>query len=150
MAIRHSPRLHHKQCTQEAGKKVQKGTPPACTTLSRRSFVLSRLWSMGSVAGRAEANHLPTEQGGPSRKGMSSTTTFVPPATSGRESTGQMPESPPEYPDYDSVMALYNTCYSILTAALSSTAPNEAPGSEEEQGEYMCVLCEHVKDKPNL
>ena len=61
-----------------------------------------------------------------------------------------MPESPPEYPDYDSVMALYNTCYSILTAALSSTAPNEAPGSEEEQGEYMCVLCEHVKDKPNL
>nr|CAI9690063.1 unnamed protein product [Rangifer tarandus platyrhynchus] len=54
------------------------------------------------------------------------------------------------YPDYDSVMALHNTCYSILTAALSSTAPNEAPEAEEEQGEYMCVLCEHVKDKPNL
>ncbi|CAI9150951.1 unnamed protein product [Rangifer tarandus platyrhynchus] len=150
MATRHSPRLHHNQCTQEAGKKVQKGTPPARRTLSRRSFVLSRLWSMGSVAGRAGANHLPSEQGGPSGKGMSSNTTFVPPATSGRESTGQMPESPPEYPDYDSVMALHNTCYSILTAALSSTAPNEAPEAEEEQGEYMCVLCEHVKDKPNL
>ncbi|CAM9153807.1 unnamed protein product [Rangifer tarandus platyrhynchus] len=102
MATRHSPRLHHNQCTQEAGKKVQKGTPPARRTLSRRSFVLSRLWSMG------------------------------------------------KYPDYDSVMALHNTCYSILTAALSSTAPNEAPEAEEEQGEYMCVLCEHVKDKPNL
>ncbi|CAI9181462.1 unnamed protein product [Rangifer tarandus platyrhynchus] len=150
MATRHSPRLHHNQCTQEAGKKVQKGTPPARRTLSRRSFVLSRLWSMGSVAERAGANPLPSEQGGPSGKGMSSNTTFVPPATSGRESTGQMPESPPEYPDYDSVMALHNTCYSILTAALSSTAPNEAPEAEEEQGEYMCVLCEHVKDKPNL
>ncbi|KAF4008078.1 hypothetical protein G4228_019685 [Cervus hanglu yarkandensis] len=149
VATRHSPRLHHNQCTQKAGKKVQKGTPPARRTLSRRSFMLSRLWSMGSVAGRAGVKHLLSEQGGPSGKGTSNSAMSVPPATSGRESTGQMPESPPEYPDYDSVMALYNTCYSILTAALSSTAPNEAPGSEEEQGEYMCVLCEQVKDKPN-
>ncbi|XP_055249699.1 heat shock transcription factor, X-linked member 3-like [Moschus berezovskii] len=152
VATRHSPRLHHNQCTQEVGKKVQKGTPPAHRTPSRRSFLLSHLWSMGSVARRAMANHLPGEQGSPSGKGTSSGTASVPPATSGRESTGQMPESPPEYPDYDSVMALYNTCYSILTAALSFTARNEAPEAEEEQGEssdYKCVLCEQVKDKPN-
>ena len=63
-----------------------------------------------------------------------------------------MPESLPEYPDYDSVMALYNTWYSLLTAALSFTAPNEAPEAEEEQGgssDHRCVLCEQVKDKPN-
>ncbi|DAA12637.1 heat shock transcription factor, X-linked member 3-like [Bos indicus] len=152
VATRHSPRLHHNQCTQEVGKKVHKGTPPARRTPSRRSFVLSHLWSMGSVARRAGANHLPREQGGPSGKGTSSNTTSAPPATSGRGSTGQMPESLPEYPDYDSVMALYNTCYSLLTAALSFTAPNEAPEAEEEQGEssdHTCVLCEQVKDKPN-
>ncbi|XP_052518563.1 heat shock transcription factor, X-linked member 4-like [Budorcas taxicolor] len=152
VATRHSPRLHHNQCTQEADKKVQKGTPPVRRTPSRRSFVLSHLWSMGSVPRQAGANYLPMEEGGPSGKGTSSNTTSAPPATSGREGTGQMPESPLEYPDYDSVMALYNTCYSILTAALSFTAPNEAPEAEEEQGEssdYKCVLCEQVKDKPN-
>ncbi|CAM9135764.1 unnamed protein product [Rangifer tarandus platyrhynchus] len=42
-----------------------------------------------------------------------------------------MPESPPEYPDYDSVMALYNTCYSMLMAALSGRAPNEAPEADQ-------------------
>ena len=85
---------------------------------------------MCSVAGQAGVRHLPSEQGGPSGKGTSNNAMSVPPAISGRESTGQMPEIPPEYPDYESVMALYNTCYSMLTAALSDTAPNEAPEAE--------------------
>ncbi|KAB0340450.1 hypothetical protein FD755_024740 [Muntiacus reevesi] len=139
VATRHSPRLHH-------------DFPPAHRTPSRQSFVSSYLWSMGSVAGRSKASHLPSEQGGPSGKGMSSNATSVQLATSGRESTVQMPESPPEYPACDSVMALYNTCSSILMVALSVTAPKEAPSAEEEQGEssgYKCVLCEQVKDKPN-
>ncbi|KAB0353193.1 hypothetical protein FD755_024092 [Muntiacus reevesi] len=134
VATRHSPRLQHN------------------LTPSRQSFVSSYLWSMGSVAGRSRANHLPSEQGGPSGKGMSSNATSVQLATSGRESTAQMPESPPEYPACASVMALYNTCSSILMVALSVTAPKEAPSAEEEQGEssdYKCVLCEQVKDKPN-
>ena len=134
VATRHSPRLHH-NLHQQLGKQVQKGTPPAHRTPSQRSFVSSHLWSMGSVAGWARANHLPSEQGGPSGKGMSSNATSVQLANSGRESTGQMPKSPLEYPACDSVMALYNTCSSILMVALSVTAPNEAPSAEEEQGE---------------
>ncbi|KAB0342981.1 hypothetical protein FD754_019907 [Muntiacus muntjak] len=151
VATRHSPRLHN-QCTQEAGKKVQKGAPPAHRTPSWCSFVFSGLWSMDSVAGRAGRNHLPSKQGGHSGEGTSSNATSVPPATSGRDGAGELPKSPPEYPDYDLVMTLHKTCYSILMVALSVMAPNEAPEVEEERGEpsdYKCVLCEQVKDKPN-
>ena len=82
---------------------------------------------MCCVAGQAGVKHLPSEQGGPSGKGMSNSAMSVLQATSGRKSTGQMPESPP---DYDSVIALYNTYYSMLMAALSGRAPNEAPEAE--------------------
>lgn len=102
--------------------------------------------SVGSVARRAGENHLPSEQGSPSRaagEGTSSNAISVPSATAERDSPGKLPESPPVYPDYESVMALYNTCYSILTAALSVMAPNKAPEVEEEQREssdYVCPL----------
>lgn len=82
---------------------------------------------MCCVAGQAGVKHLPSEQGGPSGKGTSNSAMSVPRATSGRKSTGQMPESPP---DYDSVMALYNTCNSMLMAALASRATKKAPEAE--------------------
>ena len=152
MATRHSPRLHHHEFTQEAGNKVQKGMPTACRTPSQCSFVFSDLRSMGSVASQAGGNHLPSEQGGPSGEGPSNSATSVPPATAGRDSPGELPESLPVNPDYESLMTLYNTCYSILMAGLLVMAPDEAPESEEEQGDssdYKCVLCEQVKNKPN-
>ena len=148
MATRHSPRLHHHEFTQEAGNKVQKGMPTACRTPSQCSCVFSDLWSMGSVASQAGGNHLPSEQGGSSVEGPSNNATSVPPATAGRESPGELPESPTVYPDYESPMTLYSICYSIL----SNMAPDEAPESEEEQGDSSdrkCVLCEQVKNKPN-
>ncbi|CAI9181291.1 unnamed protein product [Rangifer tarandus platyrhynchus] len=150
MATRHSPQLHHNQCTQEVGKKVQKATPPARRNPRRRSSGLSRVCYMCCAAGQAGVKHLPREQGGPSGKGTSNSAMSVPRATSGRKSTGQMPKSRPEYPDYDSVMALYNTCHSMLMAALSGRAPNQAPEAEEqESSDYKCALCEQFKDNPN-
>ncbi|CAI9181345.1 unnamed protein product, partial [Rangifer tarandus platyrhynchus] len=168
MATRHSPRLHHNEFTQETGNKVQKAMPTACRNPSQCLFVFSDLWSMGSVASQAGGNHLPSEQGGPSGEGPSNSATSVLPATNGRDSPGELPESPPVYPDYESLMTLYNTCYSILMAGLLVMAPDEAPESEEEQGDsqiindapeseeeqgeisdYKCALCKHFKDKPN-
>ncbi|KAB0354001.1 heat shock transcription factor, X-linked member 3-like [Muntiacus reevesi] len=152
MATRHSPRLHHNEFTQEIGNKVQKGMPTACKIPSQCSFVFSDLWSMGSVASQAGGNHLPSEQGGPSGEGPSNSATSVPPATAGRDSPGELPESPPVNPDYESVMTLYNTCYSILMAGLLVMAPDEALESEEEQGDssdHKCALCEQAKKKPN-
>ncbi|CAI9149066.1 unnamed protein product [Rangifer tarandus platyrhynchus] len=153
MATRHSPRLRHNEFTQETGNKVQKAMPTACRNPSQCLFVFSDLWSMGSVASQAGGNHLPSEQGGPSGEGPSNSATSVAlPATAGRDSTGELPESPPVYPDYESLMTLYNACYSILMAGLLVMAPDEAPESEEEKrdsSDYKCALCEQVKNKPN-
>uniref|UniRef100_A0A8C6CVF0 HSF-type DNA-binding domain-containing protein n=1 Tax=Moschus moschiferus TaxID=68415 RepID=A0A8C6CVF0_MOSMO len=151
VATRYSPRLHHNEFTSEAGNKVQKGMPSTRRTPSQCSFVFSDLWSMGSVARRAGGNHFSSEEGSPSGKSTSSNATSVPPATSGRDSPGELPEGPPVYPDYESVMNLYNTCYSILMAGLLVMAPDEAPESEEQgdSSDCKCALCEQVKNKPN-
>ncbi|KAB0372353.1 hypothetical protein FD755_016145, partial [Muntiacus reevesi] len=106
-------------CIQEVGKKVKKGTPTAHRTPASTHFWVGQGKPSGS----------------PSGEGTSSNAMSVHPATAGRDGPGELPESPPEYPDYESVMALYNTCYSILTVALSIMAPNKAPEAEKEQGE---------------
>ena len=152
MVTRRSPPFHHNESTQEADKKVQNGTPTAHGSPSQHSHVFSGLWSMGSVAGWAEANHLPSEQGGPSGEGTSSNGTSVLLATAGRDSIGELPKSSPEYPGYGSVMILYNTCYPILMAALLVMAPNEAlevAEKQEESSDYKCAICEQFKDNPN-
>ncbi|XP_040121475.1 heat shock transcription factor, X-linked member 3-like [Oryx dammah] len=152
VATRHSPQFQNNEFTQEAGNKVQKGMPTAHKTPSWCSFVFSDLWSVGSVARWARGNHLPNDQGNPSGEGTSSNAISVPSATAERESPGKLPESPPVYPDRESVMTLYNTCYSILMAGLLVMTPEEALEEEEEQGDssvYKCALCEQFKNKPN-
>ena len=107
---------------------------------------------MGSVDERAKGNHLPSEQGSPSGEGTSSNGTSVLLATAGRDSIGELPKSSPEYPGYGLVMTLYNTCYSILMAALLVMAPNEAlevAEKQEESSDYKCALYEQFKDNPN-
>lgn len=77
---------------------------------------------------------------------------FVPLVPAGRNGTGEVPISPPVYPDYGAVMSLYNTCYSILLAALSVMSPHEPPSENEEQdgsSDYKCALCEHFKENPD-
>ena len=91
MVTRRSPKFHHNESTQEADKKAQKGIQTAHRTPGWCSFVFCGLWSMGSVAGGARANHLPSEQGGPRGEGMSSNATSVPPATAGRDGAGELP-----------------------------------------------------------
>ena len=149
---RHSPRFHHNESTQEADKKVQKGTPTVHRIPRQCSFLFCGLWFIGSVAGQARENHLPSELGGPSGEGMSSNSMSVSSATAGRDGAGQLPKSPPRYPDYGSVMTLYNTYDSIVKVAVSVVAPNEAPEvdeEEEESSDYTCALCEQFKDNPN-
>ncbi|KAJ1057853.1 hypothetical protein K5549_013635 [Capra hircus] len=152
VTTRHSPQFHHNEFTQEAGNKVQKGMPADHRTPSQCSFVFSDLWSVGNVARWAGRNHLPSDQGSPSGEGTSSKAISVPSATAERESPGKLPESPPVYPDHESLMTLYNTCYSILMAGLLVMTPEEALEAEEEQEEssdYKCALCEQLKNKPN-
>ena len=48
-------------------------------------------------------------------------------------------------------MIMYSTYYSIVKAAVSVVAPNEAPevDKEKESSDYKCALCEQFKDNPN-
>ena len=83
---------------------------------------------------------------------MSSNSMSLSSPTAGRDGAGQLPKSPPRYPDYGSVMTLYNTYDSIVKVAVSVVAPNEAPEvdeEEEESSDYTCALCEQFKNNPN-
>ena len=107
---------------------------------------------MDSVVGRPRSSHLHSEQGCPSGEGTSSNAMSVPLATAGRDSAGQLPKSPPRYPDYVSAMNLYNTYDSIVKVAILVVAPSEAPEvdeEEEESSDYTCALCEQFKDNPS-
>uniref|UniRef100_A0A452RGX2 HSF-type DNA-binding domain-containing protein n=1 Tax=Ursus americanus TaxID=9643 RepID=A0A452RGX2_URSAM len=149
-ATRRSPRIHHKESTKE-DKAAPKEAPSVQGPSGTRSLTFSGIWSLSSVAGYAMENRGPSEQGGPSGEGTSRNVMFAPPAIAGRDGAGELPTAPLVYPDYGSVMSLYNTCYSILLAALSVMSPNEAPSENEEQegsSDYKCALCEHFKDNP--
>ncbi|XP_057574921.1 heat shock transcription factor, X-linked member 4 [Hippopotamus amphibius kiboko] len=154
-ATRCSPRIHRDNSpdsTKGAHRKVRKEAPTAQGPSSTRPFPFSGMWSMSSIARGVAQQHPPGEQGSPSGEGTSRNVIFVPPAIAGRDGTGELPTAPPVYPGYSSVVSLYNTCYSILLAALSAMAPNEAPQAEEEQegsSDYKCALCEQFKENPN-
>ena len=79
--------------------------------------------------------HCPSQPGGPSGEGTSGNVTFAPTAPARANGTGGLPTSRPDYPLYDSVMSLYNTCDSIPMAALSVMAPPTDPDKEEEEEE---------------
>ncbi|VCW76637.1 unnamed protein product [Gulo gulo] len=149
---RRSPRIHHKESTEE-DKAAPKEGPNVPGPSGTGSFTFSGIWSLSSTVGYATENPASGEQGGPCGEGTSRNDTVAPPATAGREGTGELPTAPALYPDYGSVMSLYNTCYSILLAALSVMSPDEVPSeneNEEEEGssDYRCALCEHFKDNP--
>ena len=152
VVTRCSPRFRHNESTQEADKKVQKGAPNVHRIPGRCSFLFCGLWFIGSVARQAKENHLPRELGGPSGEGKSSNSMSVSPATAGRDSAGQLPKSPPRYPDYVSAMNLYNTYDSIVKVAILVVAPSEAPEvdeEEEESSDYTCALCEQFENNPS-
>lgn len=88
------------------------------------------------------------QPGGPSGEGTSGNVLFAPRATAARDGAGELPTLPP---DRNSVIYLYNICYSFLLAARSVKAPQEAPEEDEEEegaSDYKCVLCEHIADRP--
>ena len=149
-ATRQSPRIHHEEPAND-DKTVLGAAPNAQGPSSSQPFAFSGIWSLSSAAGYAMATHGPSEPGGLSGEGTSRNMMFVPLATARRDDTGELPVSPPVYPDYGTVMSLYNTCYSILLAALSVMSPNEAPSENEElegSSDYKCALCEHFKENP--
>uniref|UniRef100_A0A8C0R723 HSF-type DNA-binding domain-containing protein n=1 Tax=Canis lupus dingo TaxID=286419 RepID=A0A8C0R723_CANLU len=131
----------HESITRNPPKRTRRPpgkAPNAQGPSGTQSFTFSGIWSLSSVAGYATENHGPSELAGPSGEGTSRNVMFASPALAGRDGAGELPPAPPVYPDYRSVMSLYNTCYSILLAALS----------HEGSSDYKCALCEHFKENP--
>uniref|UniRef100_A0A8C9UJJ6 HSF-type DNA-binding domain-containing protein n=1 Tax=Spermophilus dauricus TaxID=99837 RepID=A0A8C9UJJ6_SPEDA len=141
---RRSPRFHHEvkaehELPQREALDDQgpRGTQP---------FMPSGVWAISSVSEQPQENQLPQEPRGPDGDEDRTPSSQ---ATAGMEGEGEVPRSPQGYPDYFSVMSLYNTCYSILLAALSAMSPREPPENgegEEGSSDYKCALCEQFKD----
>lgn len=149
VATRHSPRIHHNNAKKEADQESQMGAPNVQGRSGTQSFMFSGVCSMNSFSGHPQENGPAHEPHGPSGEGTSRNATFAPLATAPVEGAGEVAASPRVIPDYSSVMSLYNTCYSILLAALSVMSPNEPPEEEQEGStDYKCALCEHFKDNP--
>uniref|UniRef100_A0A2K6LE58 Uncharacterized protein n=1 Tax=Rhinopithecus bieti TaxID=61621 RepID=A0A2K6LE58_RHIBE len=120
--IRHSPRFHHNNAMKEANN-IQ---GPSDT----QSFLSPGMCSMNSITGHSLGSGPPQKPNDPSGEGTSEDVTFASLTTcTGMESTGKVP-STLVYPDYDCVMSLYNTRYSILSVAISVMSPDEPPDEE--------------------
>uniref|UniRef100_A0A8D2DTT8 HSF-type DNA-binding domain-containing protein n=1 Tax=Sciurus vulgaris TaxID=55149 RepID=A0A8D2DTT8_SCIVU len=134
VATRHSPRFHrfHREVGAEEALP-QREAPDDQGPRGTQPFMLSGVWAMGNASDLPPENQAPQEPRGPSGEGTSGNDTSVPQATAGMEGEGEVPGSPPGFPDYCSVMSLYNTCYSILLAALSAMSPREPFDDEEEE-----------------
>ncbi|XP_069319673.1 heat shock transcription factor, X-linked member 3-like [Eulemur rufifrons] len=149
VATRRSPRIHHNNAKKEANQKSQMGAPNVQGPSGTRSFTFSGVCSMNSISRYPQENCPAHEPYGPSGEGTSRNATFVPLATAPMEGTGEGAASPQVVADYGSVMSLYDTCYSILLAALSVMSPNEPPEEEPEvSADCKCALCEQLKDSP--
>lgn len=112
------------------GQESPEGNP-TCSQKPQATIIwaLSRLlYVLCSRAGRGKAS--PQRAGWPQWKGHIQQCHVCTPSYFWEEEYWANAREPPEYPDYDSVMALYNTCHSMLMAALSGRAPNEAPEAE--------------------
>ncbi|XP_063516305.1 heat shock transcription factor, X-linked member 4 [Pongo pygmaeus] len=146
VATRRSPRIHHNNAMKESNN-IQRPS-------STQSFMSPGMCSMNSITRHPLGSGPPQGPNDPSGEGTSEDVTFASSTTAqgnftGMESTGEVPRTL-VYPDYDCVMSLYNSRYSILSVAISVTSLNELPDEEEEEGpsDYKCVLCEHVGDNP--
>ncbi|XP_053436887.1 heat shock transcription factor, X-linked member 4 [Nycticebus coucang] len=151
VATRHSPRIHQNNAKKKAKQQSLTGAPSVQGTSGTQSHLRSGMSPMRSATGCPQGNRSTFEPNGSSGEGTSSSATFTPIATARMESTREGPASLQEYPEYASIVSLYNTCYSILLAALSVMSPNEPPENEEpeDSSDYKCALCEQFKNNPN-
>ncbi|XP_037368682.2 LOW QUALITY PROTEIN: heat shock transcription factor, X-linked member 3 [Talpa occidentalis] len=151
VATRRSPRLLQLNANKEAWKKTQEA-PAAQGPGGAPSTLFSGAWPTSGVAGSPGGGGCPGEPGGPRGEGTSGNVLFASRVPAGQEGAGELPSSPPARASYASVLTLYNTCCSILLAALSAMAPDEDPDGEDEQegpSDYKCTLCEQFKDNPH-
>ncbi|KAG8525061.1 Heat shock transcription factor, X-linked member 3 [Galemys pyrenaicus] len=152
---RRSARLLHLNANKEAQQEAQQEAPAAQGPGGSPPARLSDTWPVGGVEGRPKGGRSPTEAGGPSGEGTSRNVTLVPQMPADQEGAGELPSSPPGFPERSSALSVYNICYSILLAALLVMAPHDDPEEAEEEQEQegpsedSCTLCEQFEENPS-
>ncbi|XP_004468282.1 heat shock transcription factor, X-linked member 3-like [Dasypus novemcinctus] len=149
-ATRHSPRIHKNNPTEEADQNSQDDPPNVQGPSSTPAVMFSSVWAVSSVVGPPVESSTPTQPNVPGGEGTSQNVTPAPQVPAETVGAVAPPPGPMVYPDSVSLISLFNTCYSILLAALSVMSPNE-PLEEQQQEttpEYCCAFCEHFKDPP--
>ncbi|OBS75956.1 hypothetical protein A6R68_17593, partial [Neotoma lepida] len=130
LPTRRSPRLHK---TGEDDVMSQQGVPNNQTPADNLSTVPSSALEKSQHPCKAPDNCAPQETCGPCGEGMSDKDTVSPLATVKMEGAGHMPSSSSGYLAYGYMMSMYNTCRSILKAALSAVSLSVSAEEEEEQ-----------------
>ncbi|XP_052606169.1 heat shock transcription factor, X-linked member 3-like [Peromyscus californicus insignis] len=124
-------KLLHK--TEEEDVKSQQGVPNNQTPAGNLSTVASSALEKSSILVSAPDNCPPQETSGPHGEGTSDKDTVSPLTTVKMEGAGHVPSSSSGYLGYGNVMSVYNTCHSILKAALSAISLSVSAEEEEEQ-----------------
>ncbi|XP_008271685.3 heat shock transcription factor, X-linked member 3-like [Oryctolagus cuniculus] len=147
VAARRSPRTQPNKEDEEAERRAQREAASAHSPISSQSLMFSGIWSMSNITVSPLRIYAPEEPRGPSGEGTSSNVLFAPPGTAGMQGAGEATSSPVAYPDYDSMISLYTTCYSILLAALFTMTYNQ-PLEQESPSNSRCIFCERVRENP--
>ncbi|XP_023564559.1 heat shock transcription factor, X-linked member 3-like, partial [Octodon degus] len=144
VAIRHSPRFPQARCTksQRRASRVQGCRGPQPT-------VFSGVWALKSIAGHGSDGQPPEAPSGPSSEGATGHDMCAAPAAATGE--GEARSSSVAQGAHRALMTLFNTCYSVVLTALSAKTPEEhSEEQQEDSSDSKSVLCEQVKDFPNV
>ncbi|XP_037019986.2 heat shock transcription factor, X-linked member 3-like [Artibeus jamaicensis] len=135
--------INYREDTKESNGETQKKAPSAQGPSGTQPFQFPGLRCTSSVM----IAHSPNDPGGPSGECISGIVPLAPRFPAGTDSTGDLATSYLNFSLYDSVMYLFNTCYSILIAALSVIGER---GELDTEGpsDRLSVLCEHIPDDP--
>lgn len=149
LATRRSPRMHPNREDEEAERRAQEEVTSVQRPSAGHSLMFSGIWSMSNLTVRPLRIYTSQEPGGPSGEDTTPNVMQAPLCPTGTQGAAEAPRGPATYPDYESMISLYNTCYSTLVAALNTKTSSEPP-EQEGSTEGRRVICERVRDEPPL
>ncbi|XP_058515163.1 heat shock transcription factor, X-linked member 4 [Ochotona princeps] len=149
LATRRSPHMHPNREDEEAERRAQEEATSVQRPSASHSLMFCGIWSMSNLTVRPLRIYTAQEPRGPSGEATASNVVHTPLSPTATHGAGEAASSPAAYPDYDSMISLYNTCYSTLVAALNTMTSNEPP-EQEASADDRRVICERVRDDPPL
>lgn len=140
-ATRRSPRFHHGRSTETTKEKALQGSRHP------QPFPSPEVCSVSSTAECSRENYSLSEEGGGCGEGTSRNT-FFPLAMTSRQRSRHGSNTSQAFTDYESVLSLYNTCYSILLATLSAMTPQQVPEAAQNNTDQNPFSSDQFEENP--